>query len=99
MMGLKSRSSMDAMGYVALYLTPHYVSSLTSRVQGILSSLTPPTIPKSLAQQDKENMLGEELNTDGKRELSKLNQSVLNKTDEGPSLTNNTLLGNNFIRI
>ena len=44
-------------------------------------------------------MLGEELNTDGKRELSKLNQSVLNKTDEGPSLTNNTLLGNNFIRI
>jgi len=44
-------------------------------------------------------MLGGELNTHVKRELSQVNQSVLNKTDEDPSSTNNTLLGNNFIQI
>ena len=64
-----------------------------------MSSLNPSTIPESIAQQDKENMLGGELNTHVKRELSQVNQSVLNKTDEDPSSTNNTLLGNNFIQI
>jgi len=60
------------------------------------SNGTSPTTAETVAEQDKENMPGEKLNAHGKRELSQVNQSIINMGDEDPSSATRTLLGRHF---
>jgi hypothetical protein len=59
-----------------------------------LSNVLSPTTTESVAQQNKENMPGGELNAHRKSELSHVNKAGLNMADENPSSTTKALLGN-----